>query len=193
LENSLFAGNRAVHNVGTALLLASPGSVDVVHSTYAGQASGSGPAIEVSAGTVGITNTIISGYTTGISNTGGAVVQDFNLYYANGLNTQGVISGGASSLTGNPLFVDPAGDNFRLGLGSLAIDAGINAGLAIDFEGQARPLDAGFDIGFDEVDQGIGTPTPALTPTPVPASTPIPQVTPGGTSANYLYLPTIQK
>ena len=37
-----------------------------------------------------------------------------------------------------------------LALGSAASDRGINAGIFTGVNGDARPLDAGFDIGMDE-------------------------------------------
>jgi hypothetical protein len=43
----------------------------------------------------------------------------------------------------------PAGP-YHLGDHSPAIDAGTDAGILLDFEGEPRPLGPGFDIGFDE-------------------------------------------
>jgi fibronectin-binding autotransporter adhesin len=55
---------------------------------------------------------------------------------------------GSHSFTANPLFGD---EQFRLGDGSPAIDtADPNAAMAVDFEGDFRPSDEGFDIGYDE-------------------------------------------
>jgi hypothetical protein len=53
-------------------------------------------------------------------------------------------------VTGDPLFVNPGVGDYHLQSGSAAIDAGINAGITEDFEGDARPLLNGFDVGFDE-------------------------------------------
>ena len=149
LVNDLFAANQASDG-GAALYLASPGSVAILFTTIASPTLGSGAAIVVANGTVGITDTIIASYTTGISQTAGSVFQDYNLFFGNGTNTTGTVSGGAHSFTGNPRFVNPAGGDYHLGSGSLAIDAGTDAGVTTDFEGDPRPLGAGFDIGFDE-------------------------------------------
>jgi hypothetical protein len=46
--------------------------------------------------------------------------------------------------------LDAANHNYHLAPGSKAIDAGINAGINFDIDGDPRPIAAGFDIGFDE-------------------------------------------
>jgi hypothetical protein len=46
--------------------------------------------------------------------------------------------------------LNATGDDYHLGPGSAAIDAGTNAGVTTDFDGEARPQGSGFDIGFDE-------------------------------------------
>jgi predicted outer membrane repeat protein len=150
IVNGLFTGNVASSTLGAAMLLNSPGVVEVVHTTIAGPTASSGSAIQALTGTVAITNTVIASHTVGISNTGGVVTQDYNLFFGNGANTAGVISGGANSLTGDPSFADPSSDDYHLGPGSAAIDAGTNAGVTADFDGEARPLGGGFDIGLDE-------------------------------------------
>ena len=65
----------------------------------------------------------------------------------------------ASDIFGqNPLFVTPpttpGTGNFQLREGSPAADAGVNAGLTDDIEGNARPSGAGYDIGAYEADLG---------------------------------------
>ncbi len=155
ISNALFARN-------TRPLQVSQGEVEILHTTIASPTVAADPAIIVLAGTVGITDTIIASHTVGISVTTGTVFQDYTLFFGNGANTAGAVSGGVHSLNGDPLFVNPAADDYHLGNGSLAIDAGIDQGVATDFEGDPRPLGAGFDIGFDEspftaaADVGIG-------------------------------------
>jgi hypothetical protein len=46
--------------------------------------------------------------------------------------------------------VNPTGHDYHLGSGSAAIDEGANLGVGLDFDGDARPIGNGFDIGFDE-------------------------------------------
>ena len=53
-------------------------------------------------------------------------------------------------MDGDPAFVDPANDDYHLGSGSAAIDAGVDAGVASDIDGDPRPAGIGYDIGADE-------------------------------------------
>ena len=151
LVNSLFAENIATNTSGMAMLLASAGPVEVLHATIAGPAGASGSAIEAVTGSAVITNSIITNHTIGVNNVGASLQQDFNLFFGNGMDTQGNITGGANSLTGDPAFIDPTTDDYHLGGRSAAKDAGTDSGVTTDFDGDARPVDLGFDIGFDEV------------------------------------------
>lgn len=55
----------------------------------------------------------------------------------------------AGFMNANPMFVAPLSDNFHLDTSSPARDA-VDTGPATDFEGDARPQGARFDIGADE-------------------------------------------
>ena len=91
-------------------------------------------------GTVNITDTIIASYTVGISNTGGTVYQDYNLLF--NAPTSGTVTSGTHSITGtDPLFRNPASDDYHLTAASPAIDAGTNAGVTTDLDG-TRDLSA---------------------------------------------------
>lgn len=56
----------------------------------------------------------------------------------------------STNVYGDPAFADPAAGDYHLTAGSAAIDAGVNAGLVTDIDGDPRPLDTGYDIGADE-------------------------------------------
>ncbi len=149
--NTLFADNQAVDAAGSAMLLNSSGSIELIHVTVGGESSITGAAIEVLSGTVGISNTIIVSHAIGISRTSGTVSQDYNLFFGNGSDTQGVISSGVNNVSGDPNFIDPLQDNYHLSVGSAAINVGTDVGIVDDFDGEIRPLNGGFDIGFDEL------------------------------------------
>jgi predicted outer membrane repeat protein len=150
LVNDLFAGNVATSAQGAALLFASPSKVQVIHTTIASPIAVGGSAVQVQAATVYLTDTIVTSHTIGISNTAGIVNQDYNLFFGNGSDAVGAITGGAHNVAGDPKFMNAAGDDYHLRAGSAAMDAGTNVGVFIDFDGEARPQGSGFDIGFDE-------------------------------------------
>lgn len=57
---------------------------------------------------------------------------------------------GTGNIDMDPLFVDPTGEDYHLAAMSPCIDAGVDAGVYIDFEGDSRPQGAYFDMGVDE-------------------------------------------
>ncbi len=67
-----------------------------------------------------------------------------------------------NSIVADPLFVDPGNGNFNLIPGSLAIDAGVDVGLAQDFEGNPIPLGSAPDIGAYEAVIDPNNPPPVL-------------------------------
>jgi uncharacterized repeat protein (TIGR01451 family) len=166
LVNALFARNTAGGN-GSAIYLGSSSTVALLHITIASPTVGAGAAVYVNAGTVGITNTIVASYTTGIQVAGGTVSSDYNLFY----NAPTSVITGTYSLTGtDPLFVNPMGDNYRLLSGSPAIDRGMNVGVTTDLDGNPRPIGNGYDIGAYEAVPGLIM-TKVASPEPVVAGT----------------------
>jgi PKD repeat protein len=149
IVNTLFAHNTA-SSKGAALYLSAVGKVDILHTTIADAAPNSRAALIVS-GTVGITNTIIANHAVGIERIGGTVYEDYNLFYGNTADLSGTISGGTHDVFGNPNFVDPANGDYHVAPPSAAIDAGTDAGVYTDLDGNVRPSGGGFDIGAYEV------------------------------------------
>jgi predicted outer membrane repeat protein len=148
LINALFARNSAVGQ--GAAVYSDASNIKIVHNTVVGTSQPNQAAIFVQSGTVGITNTIIASYTIGISRAAGAVREDYNLFFNTPTPTAGGVTSGGSSFNGNPAFAGPAQDDYHLRAGSAAIDEALAAGVLIDVDGDPRPADAGFDIGFDE-------------------------------------------
>ncbi len=151
IVNALFARNVATSTLGAAVYLYTPGSgsVQILHTTIASPTLGSGSAIYIATGTVGITDTIISNYSIGISRTNGAVYENYNLFSGTTISRSGsfVASSGTNDVIGDPKFADPASDNYHLRFGSAAIGRAINVGVNFDLDGNPRPGITGFDIG----------------------------------------------
>jgi hypothetical protein len=152
LINDLFAANRSGSG-GMAIDIESPGSTaQIEHTTIASSTVGSGAAINIVTGTVGITDTIVASTSIGISNTGGTLFENYNLFFDTPISKTGSFSAGsgANDVTGDPKFVDPASGNYHLQSDSAAIDAGVDVSVTTDIDGQARPFNEKFDIGYDE-------------------------------------------
>ena len=85
-----------------------------------------------------------------------------NLYFSAGKGPSGCnysvgsikVASDAKGVNGNPNFVGPSALNFHLTAGSPAIDAGMNTGVATDFDGVVRPQGSAFDIGAFEFVSG---------------------------------------
>ncbi|MGJ8650307.1 MAG: choice-of-anchor Q domain-containing protein [Opitutaceae bacterium] len=85
-----------------------------------------------------------------------------NLVYGNAVDYADGNNGNPSNISGDPLFIDEAGNDFRLQARSPAVDSGTNmTAPEYDFEGSFRPVDgdgdkvANVDIGAYELALGI--------------------------------------
>ena len=98
--------------------------------------------------TITMVNNILVSHTIGISleDSSGHVFPDYTLFWAN--SNDGIR--GTHPVDGAPAFVDPGSDDYHLGPGSAAIDAGVDAGVTTDIDGDPRPLGSAPDIGADE-------------------------------------------
>jgi len=149
IVNTLLARNLSGN--GAALWTNASGTIDVVHATVAAPSMIPGSAFYATGGNMHLTNVIIANHATGIVQDGAATVEeDYTLFAEVMARTSGNVSGGSHSIIGEPHFVAPAGDDYRLTENSAAIDAGVDAGVYVDFQGGLRPMGAGFDIGYDE-------------------------------------------
>jgi hypothetical protein len=147
--NTLFSRNRATY-IGDAIYQAR-GSGDYLQTTVVDPTASARWGMYVESGTVGITNTVIVGYVAGVTVLAGSTFEEHNLFYQVGIPISGTVkSGGGDVVGGNPRFLNPSTDDYHLGAGSAAIDAGTNDGVMDDIDGEPRPLGRGYDIGYDE-------------------------------------------
>ncbi len=136
---------------------AAGGMTRMRHNTVVGNHTG----IQISGwwmadGTAVLTNTLVAGHTTGITVTAGDTATLTATLWGRGpwSNTQDW--GGAGTIVstldvyGDPDFADPAVDDYHLLGTSPAINAGVEASLDHDMDGDLRPMGAAPDIGADE-------------------------------------------
>jgi hypothetical protein len=107
-----------------------------------------------------LTNTILVSHTLGITVTAGSTATlEGTLWgsdsWANGSDWggDGDIFAGTPNIRGDPAFVDPDDGDYHIGSDSAARNAGVNAGVTEDIDGDTRPQGSGYDIGADEFRQ----------------------------------------
>jgi uncharacterized repeat protein (TIGR01451 family) len=160
LVNNIIADNRA-NNTGSGIWV-SGASLQFVHTTVAHNIGGDGSGLAViqgpwSSSTVALTNTILVSNTIGITVAGGNMATlEATLWGSSGWANEtdwggsGTIITGTRNIWGDPAFVNPAQGDYHIGSTSLARDAGINAGITRDIDGELRPMGWGYDLGADE-------------------------------------------
>jgi len=139
-------------SVASILIQAGAGPHNLLyHNTLVGSATGqqgTGISVTVPGVTITLVNNIVVSHSVGITAAPGAtLVVSHTLLWGNGSNP---ISG-TVVLTASPMFVAPAQQNYHLLPDSPAVDAGIDAGLTSDVDGDSRPVGDLPDIGADEV------------------------------------------
>lgn len=157
ITNNIIAGNQSGYNwLSNPAVLVRGGQGQFLHNTVAHN-TGTYGVLADSGAVVALTNTILVSYTTGISVSAGSTASLEGTLWGSGdwanvtdWDGDGGILTGTVNVWGDPGFVNPAGGNYRIGPGSAALDAGVDAGVTIDIDGDARPANAGYDIGADE-------------------------------------------
>jgi hypothetical protein len=199
LTNNLIAGNESVYSWvdDDAAVQIESGSGRLLHNTIARNGNDYGLRIERNA-TVALTNTILVSHSVGISLEAGSTLSlEATLWggaeWANGQewSSAGTITHGAIDIREDPGFRAAEHGDFHLGPGSAAADRGVDAGVAIDIDGEPRPLAGGYDIGADEWDPAEPPPTITATPTLTPTPTPRPTSTPTPVMRPRMYLPVL--
>ncbi len=100
--------------------------------------------------TLALTNNLIYSHTYGVYVVPTSTVRlDHTLFYA---HSDGDTGGPGTIVNTSPITgQDPRlTADYHLGFGSPAIDAGVNANVTTDIDGDVRPHDGGYDIGADE-------------------------------------------
>ncbi|HEY54257.1 MAG TPA: hypothetical protein G4N94_12470 [Caldilineae bacterium] len=149
LDNAIVSGNNtspAAHGAG--LYLMTP-HVYLRHDTFVNNAGLSG--VAAGTGQISMQNCIVANHTKGlIVQTPGHAALSGTLWWNNVTDYSGAVTVSPPNIHADPHFVDPGCGFYHLKTTSPAIDAGVNAGIVIDIDGDPRPIGAGYDIGADE-------------------------------------------
>ena len=158
LDNNVIVDNQANDDGSGVYVRIS--TVDLRHNTIARNTGGDGSGVHVIGdgnSTVTLTNTILVSQTVGITVTAGNTATLESTLWGNEAWGNDTDTGGAGTInttndyTGDPAFMAPDLGDYHIGSGSAAIDKGMDAGVAIDIDGEPRPARAGYDIGADEI------------------------------------------
>ena len=169
--NTLVADNEAAGAGGGMFMRNS--ALDLLHTTLAQNQGSDGIAVSNNS-TARLTNTILVSHTVGIAVAVDNVARLEATLWGNDVDWTGggTISVGMENVTGDPAFVDPSSGDYHIAAASAARDAGVDAGVAHDVDGELRPFGLAPDLGADEFRL---PPTPALavavsaSPSPVEA------------------------
>ncbi len=157
LTNTVVADNQA-DSSGSGLYIWGS-SPHLLHTTIARNSGGDGSGMyvygfeeeETYYSTVTLTNTILVSHSVGITVTGGnTVTVNSILWYDTPITVSQATTATVTvqnQYQGDPAF---AADGYHLTADSEAIDKGVDAGVTVDIDGQARPHGSAPDLGADE-------------------------------------------
>ncbi|HSD84242.1 MAG TPA: hypothetical protein VLG46_10300, partial [Anaerolineae bacterium] len=165
IVNAIIARNEAtgtLPSTNASVRFDSSSSSQVLHTTFGNATQPLTRALVVNSGVVTVVNTIVATYTNGLSQFGGQLAEDYNLFFGTPITFGGSINHGSHSLFGrDPLFKGPASDDYHLKGLSPAVNKGNYVGVRRDIDWDARPLAGAVDIGADEASVANITPGPA--------------------------------
>ncbi len=174
LTNNILFDNRSPDpGVGGCVQLQQSSNGSMRHNTLARNFGGSGLELQDASNLTAL-NTILVDHSVGISVGARSLARlEATLWgageWANYQESRvdGTLQRIEPNVYGDPVFVNPYYGDVHIGLGSAAIDRGVDAGVHLDIDRQSRPSGAGYDIGADELQVAGPTPSPSATPTPV--------------------------
>jgi hypothetical protein len=159
LINNVVVDNRGSNGAGIGV---SGSNVRMLHTTIA---HNDGTGVHVGKfglsdySTVTMTNTILVSHTIGIAvHSGSTATLEATLWgdgaWANNTdwNVGAPIVTGTINIWDDPAFFMPDAFDYHILPDSNAVDAGVNAGVTTDIDGQTRPRNGLYDIGADELD-----------------------------------------
>jgi parallel beta-helix repeat protein len=158
MTNNIVAGNRASDQgggMGLEAYQSAPVTGTLLHNTFVGNNAGSGygqVGIDLVSGWIklALVNNLLSTHSNALCVAlGSTVTLTSTLFYGN--SGGDFCLGGPVVNTGAITGQDPLLDaTYHLRAGSPAIDAGVNADVTVDIDGDLRPIGTGYDIGADE-------------------------------------------
>jgi uncharacterized repeat protein (TIGR01451 family) len=172
LINNVIADNQAgAEGSGLTSYGSSP---RLLHNTIARNKGGDGSGVHVTDNSaVELVNTVLVGHRVGIYVSSSSTADLESTLWGSGAWANTFNRSGPGTInhsddrTGDPAFVNPAAGNYHIGPGSAAIDAGADAGVSTDIDGDLRPIGPGYDLGADEWPGSGLQVTKRATPDPV--------------------------
>jgi hypothetical protein len=156
VDNNVIAGNTATGH-GSALYVNTynPNTPAFRHNTIARNSGGDGSAIYVEDnGRAEFANSLIAGNTIGLGGGWGTSISLQRTLWDGNITDTVTLVDEVGHLTGAAAF---AGDGYHLTEPSAAVDAGIDAGVTSDIDGDPRPWGSAPDVGADESPYSHGT------------------------------------